>query len=115
MRTRILALFVCTLLAACAAENVKETGIPRYRAIDIAKSACKEYPDRYSYVDRAEWLSGAKCWVVDITDYRGGHGKSYKINAAGNIVSVRKIGGPGGDYGDRDDYDRPYRHYGWWY
>lgn len=118
MRPRILlALFICSLLAACVSEDIKETGIPRYRAIDIAKDSCKEYPDRLSYVDSAEWNSASHLWVVEITNYRGSSGKRYKINRGGKVVGVEKIGnGEGDSYDrDRDYYDRPYRHYGWWY
>ena len=57
MRPKLILLVSCIFLAACAAqEDIKETGITRERAISIAKTSCKEYPDRFSFVDRAEWI-----------------------------------------------------------
>jgi hypothetical protein len=113
MRPRILlALFICSLFAACVSEDIKETGIPRYRAIDIAKNACKEYPDKYGYVDSAEWNSASHLWVVEITNYRATSGNRYKINKSGSVVKVEKFGD--GSDNDRDYYDRPYRH-SWYY
>ena len=114
MRSKIILLLsLCALLAACATEDVKVTGITRHQATEIAKENCKEYPDRYGYIDSAEWLAGAHYWVVRITDYRGGRGKLYKINRSGKVIDVEKIGSSSGGGDDYDDH--PYRHYGWWY
>jgi predicted small secreted protein len=136
MRSKLLTLVGCVLLAACAGEDIQETGISEQRAISIAKNACKEYPDRYSFVDRSEWNRAGKYWIVSITDQAGNHGKVYKINRAGSVVSTHAIdkGDPVyrgrmyrrgyyddgyNDYGDgpvRPGYDRPYGPgYGWWY
>lgn len=115
MRSKFLSLILlCTLLAACATEDIKVTGITRSRAIQIAENNCKEYPDRFGYMDSAEWNHAGHYWVVELTDYRGGHGKTFKINGQGKVIGVEKIGS-GQDDRDRDYYDRPYRHYGWWY
>jgi hypothetical protein len=129
MRSKLLPLIGCVLLAACAAEDIKETGISEQRAISIAKNACKEYPDRYNFVDRSEWNRDGKYWVVSITDRPGDHGKVYKINRGGSVVSTHTINRGDGDvYRGRvyrrgyydDGYngydDRPYHPgYGWWY
>jgi hypothetical protein len=98
-------------LAACAVEDIKETGITRERAISIAKQACKEYPDRYSYIDRAEWIPEKKFWAVEIADRDGYKGKLYKINRNGEVVGSREISDDRND--DRGGYG-PYRR-GWWY
>lgn len=104
-----------TLLAACATEDIKTTGISRSKAIQIAEQNCKEYPDHYGYMDSAEWNAKGHYWMVDLTDYRGGHGKTYKINGEGKVVGVDKIGSGSDERDSYDRYDRPYRHYGWWY
>jgi len=101
------------MLAACETENISETGITRATAISIAERHCPEYPDRFDYVDRAEWDPDTKFWRVAITDEPGYHGRSFKISPAGTIIGSRVI--DRGD-GDHDDYYGP-GHYGygfWW-
>ncbi|MGB8352904.1 MAG: hypothetical protein WCD79_03375 [Chthoniobacteraceae bacterium] len=112
MRSKIILLISCIILAACAGEDIKETGITRERAISIAKTNCKEYPDRFSFVDKAEWIPEKHFWAVELADRSGFNGRTYKINRKGEIVGTHEIhdnrrynddGGPG-----------PYRG-GWWY
>ena len=111
MRSKLLILLGCLLLAACADEDIKETGISRQRAISIAKSTCKEYPDRFSFVDRAEWVPEKHFWAVELADASGDNGRVYKINRDGEIVGTRDIS----DSRRRDDdSDGPLRR-GWWY
>jgi predicted small secreted protein len=111
MRAKLLVILSCVLLAACVDEDIKETGISRQRAISIAKSACKEYPDRFSFVDRAEWIPEKHFWAVELADRSGDNGRVYKINHNGEIVGTRDISNDRRRY---DDYDGPYRR-GWWY
>lgn len=111
MRSKLLLIIGCIFLAACAAEDIKETGITRERAISIAKSACKEYPDRFSFVDRAEWIPEKHFWAIELADRSGFNGKVYKINRNGEIVGTREINDDRRRYDD--DYG-PYRR-GWWY
>lgn len=121
MHTKLVSLLlVCTLFAACATEDVRVTGISRSQAIRIAKNNCREYPDIYSYIDSAEWNSAGHYWVVEITDYRGGRGRIYKINGEGRVIRVQKIGVNGPAPDNRVYYypDRPYGPYrpnNWWY
>ena len=90
MRSKFLLLIVgCIFLAACA--SVQETGITRSEAIRIAKQACPEYPDRFSFVDKAEWVPEKGFWAVLLDDQSGYHGRVYKINRNGEIVSTRDI------------------------
>ncbi|MEI8340272.1 MAG: hypothetical protein WCH43_01910, partial [Verrucomicrobiota bacterium] len=98
MRSKFLSLvLLCTLFAACASEDIKVTGITRSKAIQIAETNCKEYPDRFAYMDSAEWNSTGHFWVVELTDYRGGHGKTFKINGQGKVIGVETIGNGSAD------------------
>jgi len=112
MRSKLLLFVSCILLAACAGEDLKETGISRERAISIAKSSCKEYPDRFSFVDKAEWIPEKHFWAVELADRSGFNGKVYKINRNGEIVGTRDISDNHRRYDD--DNAGPYRR-GWWY
>jgi hypothetical protein len=96
----LLPLALALLLAGCVTdEDIKETGISRNSAIKIAENHCSEYPDEYSYVDRAEWNSDGNYWLVALTDRDGDHGSAYKINRAGHIIDSHKI-----DRHESDDY-----------
>jgi hypothetical protein len=111
MRSKLLLLIGCIFLAACAApDDIKQTGITRERAISIAKSNCPEYPDRFNFVDKAEWVPEKGYWAVMLDDRSGDHGRVYKINRNGDVVGTRNINE---DHGGDDDYG-PY-HRGWWY
>lgn len=111
MRSKLLLLISCVLLAACAAqEDIKETGISRERAISIAKTSCKEYPDRFGFVGNVDWIPEKKYWAVQLEDRSGDNGRVYKINRKGNVIGTR-------NYTANDDYGPgpgPYRR-GWWY
>lgn len=91
MRPRIFSLLLCGLLAACATEDLAETGIPKARAIAIATSACKEYPDRFSTIDRAQWIREGRYWVIDLTDVSRERGKFFMINRSGKIIGTGRI------------------------
>ncbi len=91
MNLRYFALIACLFLAACAEEDIKVTGITREKAIFIAQSACKEYPDRFSYMDYAEWDRDGHYWVVELTDRSGDIGRAYKINRSGTVVDTHDI------------------------
>lgn len=87
----VLSVFLISVfLAACANEDISVTGISRECAIAIAEGSCKEYPQRYSLVERAVWLNRQRCWEVNLTDGYG-NGKSYRINAHHRVVSVTRI------------------------
>ncbi|HWB58007.1 MAG TPA: hypothetical protein VG733_00880 [Chthoniobacteraceae bacterium] len=90
MRSKfLLALGCCMLLGACA--NIQETGISRSQAITIAKRACPEYPDRFGFVDKAEWVPEKGFWAVLLDDQSGLHGRVYKIDRNGQIVGTRDV------------------------
>lgn len=123
MRSKLLTLLTlaaCVFLTSCAVEDIKETGITRERAISIAKSHCPEYPDRFGFVDRAEWIPEKKFWAVELADRSGDHGRVYKIGRNGEVVGTRNINHDRGYYEGRPYYDDdyygpgPYRR-GWWY
>ena len=99
------------MFAGCATDDVKETGITRAAAITIAERHCSQYPDRFGYVDRAEWDADGRFWLVALTDRDGDHGKAYKIGPGGGIIDTHTI--------DRSTYDSDYApgHYwmGWYY
>ncbi len=86
MRSNLLLLLACALLGACASEDLAVTGIPRARAIAIARVACKEYPGKYPVADRAKWIRDGSYWVVDITDSYREHGRFFMINRTGKII-----------------------------
>ncbi|HWB58005.1 MAG TPA: hypothetical protein VG733_00870 [Chthoniobacteraceae bacterium] len=110
MRSKLLLLITaCSLLAACAGEDIKETGITRERAISIAKSNCPEYPDRFNFVDQAEWVPEKGYWAVLLDDRSRDHGRVYKINRNGEIVGKRDINEAESDYGPGP------RGPGWWW
>jgi hypothetical protein len=109
MRSKfLLPLFASLLLAGCLTDDIKETGITRATAITIAERHCPQYPDKFGYVDRAEWDPDGHFWSVALTDYDGDHGKAYKIGPDGGIIDTHTI--------DRSDYGDDYgpRH-GWGY
>jgi len=112
MRSKLLLLLSCIILAACAGEDIKETGITRERAISIAKTSCKEYPDRFSFVDKAEWIPEKHFWAVELADRSGFNGRVYKINRNGEIVGTHDIADNHRRYDD--DNAGPYAR-GWWY
>jgi hypothetical protein len=89
-------------MAGCVTEDIKETGISRANAIGIAERHCPQYPDRYDYVDRAEWNPDGRFWMVALTDRDGDHGKAYKINRSGEVIDSHVIDrgeeGYGGHY-----------------
>ena len=91
MRSSISSLLLCLLLAACATEDIAETGIPKARAIAIATRACKDYPDRFPVIDRAQWISGGRYWVIDLTDPNRERGKFYMIDRHGQIIGTGRI------------------------
>src|SRR5450432_2662558 len=91
MRPKIFALLICALLAACATEDIAETGIPKARAIAIATRACKEYPDRFSVIDRSQWIREGRYWVVDLTDSYRERGKFFMIDRHGKIIGTGRI------------------------
>ena len=107
MHSKILLLISCLFLLGCAGEDIKETGITRARAISIAQSHCPEYPDRFGFVDRAQWVPEKGYWAVLLDDRSGDHGRVYKINSQGEIVGTRDVNQ------DRDDDYGPGR--GWWW
>jgi hypothetical protein len=116
MRIRILFLLspaLCLLLGGCLGDDIKETGISRSRAIAIAENHCSQYPDRFGYVDRAEWNPDGHYWMVALTDRDSDHGRAYKISPGGNVIDSHVI-----DRSD-SDYDHGYyRGYGpgsWFY
>jgi hypothetical protein len=113
MHRKILLLLSCVLLFGCAGDDVQGNGITRARAISIAKSHCPEYPDRFSFVDRAQWIPEKSCWVVLLADRSGNHGRLYKINSKGEIIGWEIIGSR--DTNENDDYDGGPRGPGWWW
>ena len=114
MRSKLLLLLSCFILVACADEDIKETGISRERAISIAKINCKEYPDRFSFVDKAEWIPEKHFWAVRLADRSGFNGRVYKINHNGEIVGTHDFNDDRRRYNDDDGGPGPYRG-GWWY
>jgi hypothetical protein len=97
-------------MGGCITDDVKETGITRSMAEAIAEHHCSQYPDRFGYVDRAEWNPDGRYWLVALTDRDGDHGRAYKINRRGEIIDSHVI--------DRGDADYSAGHYygpGSWY
>jgi hypothetical protein len=114
MRSRLLLfLSLCLLaLAGCVTEDIKETGITRAMAIGIAERHCTQYPDRFGYVDRAEWNPDGRFWLVALTDRDSVQGRAYKINRAGNIIDSHVIDRPEEGYGP-GHFGYGYGWYGW--
>ena len=116
MRSQLLlpALF-CIVLAGCATDDIKETGITRANAIGIAERHCPQYPDRFGYVDRAEWNPDGRFWLVALTDRDGDHGRAFKISPGGGIIDSHAIdrGPDSGDYYGPSHYGYGYGWYGW--
>ena len=110
MHSKLILFVGCIFLIGCATEDIKETGITRERAIAIAKSKCPDYPDRFNFVDKAEWIPEKGYWAVMLDDRSGDHGRVYKINREGAVVGTRDINEERGDYGGPGPYSR-----GWWW
>jgi len=89
MRSKLLVILSCMFLGACA--SVQETGITRAEAIRIAKAACPEYPLRFPFMDRAEWVPEKGIWAVLLDDQSGLYGRVYQINREGQIVGTRDV------------------------
>jgi len=106
----LLPLLFCFVMAGCITDDTKETGITRATAITIAERHCSDYPDKYGYVDRAEWDPDGKFWSVALTDYDGDHGKAYKIGRDGGIIDTHTI-----DRGSDEDYGHYHGGWGYWW
>lgn len=89
MRSKLLILAGCILLGACA--SIQETGISRSEAIRIAKQACPEYPAKFEFVDKAQWVPEKGFWSVELDDQSGYHGRVYNINRTGQVVGTVEI------------------------
>ena len=111
MRSKLILLVSCVFLVACATDDVKETGVTRDRAISIAKSKCPEYPDTFSFVDRAEWVPEKGFWAVELADRSGDHGRVYRINRNGEVIGTKDIN----EERHYDDNGGPYARGWWWY
>jgi hypothetical protein len=96
------------MLAGCVTDDIKETGISRSTAVAIAENHCSQYPDRFGYVDRAEWNPDGRYWMVALTDRDGDHGRAYKISRGGHVIDSHVI-----DHSD-EEYSGP-AHMGYWY
>ncbi|HWB58006.1 MAG TPA: hypothetical protein VG733_00875 [Chthoniobacteraceae bacterium] len=91
-----LILACCVFLAARADDNAAPDAnnpITRAFAISVAKSRCPEYPDRFGFVDKAEWIPGKGYWVVQLDDRSGDHGRIYYIDRTGKVVGTKEING----------------------
>jgi hypothetical protein len=100
---------LCIFLAGCATDDLQETGISRARAIAVAENHCPQYPDRFGYVDRAEWNPDGRYWLVALTDRDGDHGRAFKINRHASIIDTHVI------TRTDDTDDGPSHHLGYWY
>src|SRR5579862_8116020 len=99
MKSKLLVIAGCLMLAACAPlDDVKETGITRDRAVSIAKAHCPEYPDRFGFVDRVQWVPEKGYWAVLLDDRSQDHGRVYHINREGQVVGTRDINRDRGDF-----------------
>ena len=107
LRKLLLPIALTVVLAGCATDDIKETGIGRHTAIEIAENHCSQYPDQFSYIDRAEWNPDGNYWLVAITDRDGDHGRAYKINRAGKVIDTHVI--------DRHESDEDYGPGHYWY
>lgn len=96
------------VLAGCATDDIKETGITRAAAIGIAERHCPQYPDEFGYVDRAEWNPDGKFWLVALTNRDGDLGRAFKVSRGGGIIDSHKINHTDEDYSGA-------RHLGYWY
>ena len=105
-------LALCLLLAGCVTENIRETGISRATAIGIAERHCPQYPDRFGYVDRAEWNPDGRFWMVALTDRDSDHGRAFKIGPGGSVLDSHVID-RGGDEYRGDEYHGPGRYFGY--
>jgi hypothetical protein len=113
MRRLLPLLLLCLAIAGCATDDIRETGITRRTAITIAERHCPQYPDRFGYVDRAEWDPDGRFWMVALTDYNGDHGRAFKIGPGGGILDTHVID----RVADDQEYGYGARHYGmgWYY
>jgi hypothetical protein len=102
-------------MAGCATDDIKETGISRSTAVGIAERHCRQYPDRFGYVDRAEWNPDGRFWMVALTDRDGDHGRAFKISRGGAVIDSHGIDRGGDDDYSRGDYPRHYYGPGSWY
>ena len=91
--------------------NGSDSAAPtRSHAIAIAENHCPQYPDRFGYVDRAEWNADGRYWMVALTTYSGDHGRAFKISRSGAIIDSHTI-----DRGGDEDYGPSHYGYGWYW
>ena len=87
----ILAATTFFVLGACGTYNIKETGISSSQAESIAKSAPDNVREKYKDVNRSDWLRKSQCWIVELADDSGDHGRVYRISRTGQIIGTKII------------------------
>ena len=64
---------------------------PKHAPSPSRLRACKDYPDRFPVIDRAQWISSGRYWVIDLTDPNRERGKFYMIDRHGQIIGTGRI------------------------
>jgi len=117
----LLPLALSLVLAGCASDYDRNTGIDCATAIRIAEQhgarrvsrGENQYQNQYRsrHVERADWDPSDNVWIVELTAANGSYGQEYKINRLGNIVGYHALGYSAGESngpGQSDD-----RYYGY--
>jgi hypothetical protein len=120
VRPRLLLLLVVGfLVAGCAADYRRETGITCTDAIRIAREhnvrhpVGGEYPhgNPFRNVERADWDAAKNVWVVDLMAQGGNYGRQYRVNSVGSIVGYKIVDRGSRNYYGPDLSDDDYHRY----
>jgi len=114
----LLSLTLSLLLAGCASNYQRDTGIKCTTAIRIAEEHSAHHPaggqtqsgNPFRRVERAEWDPEESVWLVDLMAPGGDYGRQYRIDRVGAVVGYRIVNrGSRNDYGpdlSDDEYHR---------
>lgn len=115
----LLSLFLGLLLAGCASDYDRSSGITCTEAIHIAEHHSAHHPaggenqngGTYRYVQRAGWDGVDGVWLVDLVGAQGNYGRQYRINRFGQIIGYRIVDRGSRNYYGPDLSDEEYRGY----
>jgi len=103
----LLSLIPGLLLAGCATDYHRDTGITCTEAIHIAERHSAHHPaagetehgNPFRYVESAGWDGAKGVWEVDLMAAGGNYGRQYRIASNGEVIGYRIL-----DHGSRHYY-----------
>jgi hypothetical protein len=103
------------LLAGCASEYNRNTGISCATAVSIAEDHSARHfggqsqsRTTFRNVEQANWEPSEKVWLVDLSSADGYYSREYKINREGFIVGYQIVDRKAGGTYVPDEFDSGY-------